>query len=73
MGILGAGRSKSGIFEASSETHMVYFWPPMVRSREKGPFFGQSRLYNDFGLNPGIGCAYLDPVGVQRWLGDAGI
>ena len=65
------GRSKSGIFEASSETDGVYFWPSMVGSRKKGPFFGQSRLYNDFGLKFGIGCAYLDTVGVRRWLGDA--
>ena len=64
VGILGAGRSKSEIFEASSEAHGVEVWPPMVRSRKKGLFFGQSRLYNDFGLKTGIGCAYLDPVGV---------
>ena len=71
VGICGSGRSKYGIFEASSETQMVKVWPPMVRSRKNRPFFGQSRLYNDFGLKTGIGCAYLDPVGVRWWLENA--
>ena len=48
VGIFGVVRSKSEIFEASSETEGVYFWSSMVGSRKKGPFFGQSRLYNDF-------------------------
>ena len=68
VGIFGSGRSKSGIFEASSETQVAKVWPPMVRSQKKVLFFGQSRLYNDFGLKTGIGCAHLDPVGVRWWL-----
>ena len=30
VGIFGVGRSKFGIFEASSETDGVYFWRSMV-------------------------------------------